>query len=108
MKLSGMRRRQRTRIPSQQQIRLLQVLLDQEGLRHGYELMKATALGPATLYGLLKRLFDEGYVTRDTAVVAGRCRISYRLTEAGARYAERALSEDEYERGALAFQEVKP
>ncbi len=59
--------------------------------------MKSTELGPGTLYGVLKRLFDEGYLHKTTELINGRCRISYRLTEAGVHYAERSLIEDEYE-----------
>ncbi len=96
-----MKRRKRTRVPSQQQVAVLRALL--EGASHGYEMMKGTQVGPGTLYGLLKRLFDEGYVNKSTEVVSGRCRVLYTLTEAGAHYAERALLEDELERGVALY-----
>ncbi|CAN5823181.1 hypothetical protein BH24DEI2_BH24DEI2_09870 [soil metagenome] len=92
--------KRRYRIPSRQQVRVLQALLrcrDQGS--HGYDL-KATALSPATLYGLLKRLHDEGYLSKLEQTVDGRCRLCYTLTRVGLHYAERILLEDEYERGA--------
>ena len=93
--------KRRYRIPSRQQICVLHALLKyrDEG-SHGYDLMKTTALSPATLYGLLKRLYDEGYLNKLEQTVDGRCRLHYRLTEVGLHYAERALLEHEYERGA--------
>lgn len=87
----------RHRVPSPQQILVLAAILEREP-RYGYDLMKATGLGPGTMYGLLKRLHDDGYLVRDTEVVDGRARARYRLTVSGRRYAERALIEDEYER----------
>ena len=92
-----MGRRRRTRVPSPQQIRVLEAILADEP-RYGYDLMKATGLGPGTMYGLLRRLHEDGYLERDTEVIAGRARASYRLTAAGRHYAQRALIEDEYER----------
>ncbi len=43
----------RSRVPSKQQIRVLEVLLDSSA--YGYDMMKALGIGPGTLYGLLKR-----------------------------------------------------
>jgi len=74
-------------------------LTREEESYHGYEIMKETGLGPGTLYGILKRLHDRGYLDKAAELVGGRCRIRYHLTEAGRRYAKRALVEDEYERG---------
>ena len=91
--------RKRTRVASPQQIKILQLLKDQEAEIHGYDMMKATGLGPGTLYGLLKRLSDDGFVSKTAEIVDGRCRIAYCLTLAGLRYAERAILEDEYEQG---------
>ncbi len=88
----------RTRVPSEQQLLLLETFLQSPGPTHGYDLMKATDLGPGTLYGVLKRYFDDGYLERTTAIVQGRNRISYQLTERGLHYAKRALLEAEYER----------
>jgi DNA-binding PadR family transcriptional regulator len=89
----------RTRVPSEQQLLLLETFLRSDGPTHGYDLMKATDLGPGTLYGVLKRYFDDGYLKRSTEIVQGRNRISYELTERGLHYAKRALLEAEYERG---------
>lgn len=88
--------RQRQRLPSKQQLAVLELLLGASA-PHGYDIMKATGLGPGTLYGLLKRLHDEGYLSRQSEVVEGRNRICYQLSERGLRYAERALIEAEYE-----------
>lgn len=88
----------RSRVPSEQQLLLLETLLKSHGPVHGYDLMKTTALGPGTLYGVLKRYFDEGYLKRTTEIVQGRNRISYTLTERGSYYAKRSLLEANYER----------
>jgi DNA-binding PadR family transcriptional regulator len=88
----------RTRVPSEQQLLLLETFLKSSGPTHGYDLMKATDLGPGTLYGVLKRYFGDGYLERHTEIVQGRNRISYILTERGRHYAQRALVEAEYER----------
>jgi DNA-binding PadR family transcriptional regulator len=88
----------RTRVPSEQQLLLLETFLKNDGPTHGYDLMKVTDLGPGTLYGVLKRYFDDGYLERTTEIVQGRNRISYTLTERGVHYAKRSLLEAEYER----------
>ncbi len=85
----------RSRVPSPQQVAVLSCLL--KAGAHGYDLMKATGLGPGTLYGLLKKLYDEGFVTRQSSVVEGRNRVAYELTLAGLHYAERKVLEGEYE-----------
>lgn len=95
-KESEVPQRKRSRVPSPQQLAVLSSLLAGAGA-HGYELMKLTGLGPGTLYGLLKKLYDEGFLQRESRVVGGRNRVSYQLTPAGARYAERMLVEGEYE-----------
>jgi DNA-binding PadR family transcriptional regulator len=91
--------RKRTRIPSEQQLFLLKLLMDSADPVHGYDMMKSSDLGPGTLYGLLKKLFDEGHLHRHSQIVQGRCRISYQLTDKGMHYAKRALLEAELERG---------
>ena len=93
-----MAKRKRTRVPSAQQIKVLKLLLAHTDT-HGYDMMKRLSIGPGTLYGLLKRLTDEGYVQKSAEIVDGRCRIAYRLTVDGVQYAERAILEDEYEQG---------
>ena len=87
----------RYRVPSRQQIRVLELLLASSA--YGYDMMKALGIGPGTLYGLLKRLHDEAYVEKHAEIIDGRCRISYTLTPSGRKYAERALIEHEYEEG---------
>ena len=90
----------RYRLPSAQQVAVLRVLLKSgDSASHGYELMKATNLGPGTLYGMLKRFFDEGYVTKSASLVQGRCRITYTLTAKGVTYAKRAQLDYELEQG---------
>jgi DNA-binding PadR family transcriptional regulator len=89
----------RSRIPSEQQLFLLKLLLDSTDPMHGYDMMKSSDLGPGTLYGLLKKLFEDGHLNRHSDIVQGRCRISYQLTDKGLQYAKRALLEAEYERG---------
>ena len=83
--------RKRSRIPSEQQLFLLKFLLDSANPVHGYDMMKSSDLGPGTLYGLLKKLFDEGHLDRHSEIVQGRCRIRYQLTDKGLHYARRAL-----------------
>ncbi|MGL4610900.1 MAG: PadR family transcriptional regulator [Trueperaceae bacterium] len=96
----------RTRVPSEQQLLLLETFLQSKSPVHGYDLMKATSLGPGTLYGVLKRYFDDGYLKRTTEVVGGRNRIRYELTDRGLHYAKRALVEAEYERGIATTENV--
>jgi DNA-binding PadR family transcriptional regulator len=86
----------RYRTPSPQQVAVLKGLLGRD-CSHGYDLMKLSGLGPGTLYGLLKRLHEEGYLMKRSEVVDGRNRVQYRLNERGLAYAERALFEAEYE-----------
>jgi len=45
--------------------------------RHGYE------LSPGTLYPTLHRLRDQGYLTQQVQVVAGRARKYYTITNKG-------------------------
>ena len=71
----------RYRVPSKQQIRVLEYLLAQSA--YGYDMMKVLNLGAGTLYGLLKRLHDDGHLVKDADIVEGRCRISYTLTPSG-------------------------
>src|SRR5262245_12914433 len=50
--------------------------------RHGYD------VGPGTLYPMLQRLEEAGYLTCHTEVVAGKQRKYYRATAEGARALE--------------------
>jgi DNA-binding PadR family transcriptional regulator len=63
-----------------------------DGPRHGYGIVRSVGdlsdgvvrLGPGTLYGLLDRLCDAGYVAPDRdEVVNGRLRRYYRITDSG-------------------------
>ncbi len=90
--------KKRYRMPSQQQINLLEHILDKEET-YGYEIMTAIKIGPGTLYGLLKKLFDEGYLLKSSTLIDGRNRINYKLSITGIKYAERAIMENEYEQG---------
>lgn len=66
---------------------LLRTLLDQPlAWRHGYELSKATKLQSGTLYPLLIRLSDQGYLESkwvDPAQPGKPPRHAYRLTTTG-------------------------
>ncbi len=66
------------------------------GPRHGYAIMKETAvlsdgrvqLSTSTLYGAIKRLLDQGWIERVAAasgVENGRERKAYQLTDIGRR-----------------------
>jgi PadR family transcriptional regulator, regulatory protein PadR len=54
--------------------------------RHGYD------VGAGTLYPMLHQLEEAGYLTSHTEVVAGKQRIYYRATPAGAAALEEAKS----------------
>jgi PadR family transcriptional regulator, regulatory protein PadR len=87
---------QRNRPPSKQSALLLFALARQpEAWRHGYELSLETGLRAGTLYPLLVRLADRGWLEAEweTTVVTGRPpRHLYRLTTIGLRET-RALAE---------------
>lgn len=51
--------------------------LTQELARHGYD------LSPGTLYPTLHRLYEQGYLDRETRVIDGRVRKYYTLTDKG-------------------------
>lgn len=64
--------------------------------RHGYDLMKATGLVSGTLYPLLMRMAEQGLVEaewREPAQAGRPSRHAYRLTSAGAAFAQKAASE---------------
>ena len=77
----------RNRKPSKQMRALLDVLSQRrQEWRHGYDLMKETALASGTLYPLLMRMTDQGLVEAEWCEPAqpGRpARHAYRLTAAG-------------------------
>ena len=86
---------QRNRPPSKQSASLLFALARDPGAwRHGYELSLETELKAGTLYPLLARLADRGWLDArwETAVPPGRPpRHLYRLTTTGLQEA-RALA----------------
>jgi DNA-binding PadR family transcriptional regulator len=88
---------QRRRRCSSQTLALLEALLEAPGNWHyGYELSKATALKSGTLYPLLMRLHDAGWLEErwEAGRPGGRpARHVYRLTQRGAAWAEQQLAE---------------
>ncbi|MES1196182.1 MAG: PadR family transcriptional regulator [Steroidobacter sp.] len=81
------------RIPntSPQTLRLLDVLLaSRHSWRHGYDLARETELKSGTLYPLLMRLADQGFLESrwETDGDNRRPRHVYRLTAIGATYAK--------------------
>lgn len=87
------------RIPnrSKQTLLVLQSLLDTPtSWKHGYELSQLTDLKSGTLYPLLMRLSEQGFLEDrwEESDVAGRPpRHAYRLTSQGRSFAREALSE---------------
>ena len=80
----------RNRKPSQQTAAVLAALSSPGATwRHGYDLARETGLASGTLYPLLMRLEDRGYLeSRWSEGLAGRpARHLYRITAAGLRYA---------------------
>lgn len=77
---------------------LAALLEDPDGFRYGLDLMAATGLPSGTMYPILRRLQDAGWVTAEweqvDPVAAGRpARRYYRLTPDGAQRAHAALAE---------------
>lgn len=69
---------------------LLAALIDGAGWRHGYELSKETGLKSGTLYPLLMRFAERGWVEArwiETAAPGRPPRHIYRLTAEGRRVA---------------------
>lgn len=86
----------RNRPPSAQARALLEALLAHPTVwRHGYDLAKLAGLSSGTLYPLLIRLHDRGFLEAQWLEPerAGRpARHVYRLTTAGAAYARESPS----------------
>lgn len=84
----------RSRRPSKQMLALLKAFSARpQEWRHGYDLMKETALLSGTLYPLLMRMADQGLVEAEWLEPAqpGRpARHAYRLTAAGVALARAA------------------
>ncbi len=81
------------RRPSEQTRQVLARLLDDPGQwRYGYALAKETGLASGTLYPVLMRLADRGYLETkwETSREGRPPRHLYRLTNAGATYARDA------------------
>lgn len=80
----------RIRRPSKQTVAVLGALAASTGTwRHGYDLSRETGIASGTLYPLLMRLEERGYLeSRWSEGIEGRPpRHLYRLTAAGFRYA---------------------
>jgi len=90
---------QRIRRSSNQTLLLLRGLLDQpRQWRHGYDLSQETGLPSGTLYPILVRLSDRGFLESkwEPAPEPGRPpRHLYRLTAKGSAYARNELEADE-------------
>ena len=86
----------RSRRPSVQTRTVLELLsTDPDRWLHGYELSQKSGIASGTLYPLLMRLADRGYLESEwqQAVAAGRPpRHLYRLTAAGQEYAAQAAA----------------
>ncbi|MEJ3745938.1 PadR family transcriptional regulator [Actinomycetes bacterium KLBMP 9797] len=80
-------------------VKVLSALLEEpDRFRYGLDLMAATGLPSGTLYPLLRRMQDAGWVTAEwerlDPVAAGRpARRYYRLTAEGIERAREALAE---------------
>jgi DNA-binding PadR family transcriptional regulator len=89
----------RTRRSSGQTLSLLKGLLDQpRKWRHGYDLSIQTSLPSGTLYPILVRLEDRGFLESkwEPSPEAGRPpRHLYRLTSKGTAHARGELADDE-------------
>ena len=87
---------QRNRPPSQQAVTVLLVLAeDPAAWRHGYDLCRQTSLKAGSMYPILMRLADRGWLETawETEIPAGRPpRHLYRITESGLAVAMEAES----------------
>lgn len=77
---------------------LAALLEEPDGQRYGLDLMAATGLPSGTMYPILRKLQDGGWVTADweriDPVAAGRpARRYYRLTADGVQWARAALAD---------------
>jgi DNA-binding PadR family transcriptional regulator len=77
------------RRPSRQTTAVLAALAASVDWRHGYDLGRETGLASGTLYPVLRRLEERGYLeSRWSEGIEGRPpRHLYRITSAGLRYA---------------------
>ncbi|HEX3948510.1 MAG TPA: PadR family transcriptional regulator [Steroidobacteraceae bacterium] len=91
----------RDRKPSTQTLSLLGVLLEQpRSWRHGYDISIATAIKSGTLYPILMRLSDRGFLEHkwQGSDTARPPRHVYRLTAGGAAYARAQIAANEWAR----------
>jgi PadR family transcriptional regulator, regulatory protein PadR len=86
----------RVRRSSGQTLNLLQALLDApRAWHHGYELSKATGLLSGTLYPILMRLSDRGFLEhkwQETPEPGRPARHVYRLTAKGVAHAREQIA----------------
>jgi DNA-binding PadR family transcriptional regulator len=95
----------RNRRPSRQTRAVLAALsADPTAWRYGYDLSKETGLASGTLYPLLMRLDQRGFLTArwEPPREGRRARHVYRLTAAGLEYAAEAEREQVRPTGRLA------
>lgn len=79
---------------------LLILLSLAEQPRHGYSILKdveeisdgRVRLSTGTLYGALRRLLDDGWITRHSADDKSRGRQDYRLTARGRKFLQQEIS----------------
>lgn len=86
----------RRRNSSSQAVRLFSALIENPGIwHHGYDLTRRTGLASGTLYPLLMRLHEAGYLeARWEATAPSRPpRHAYRLTASGAAFGHALLAE---------------
>lgn len=97
---------QRQRRPSGQTLKLLRALTDEpRKWHHGYELSKGTGLPSGTLYPILMRLSDRGYLEHKWMAspdAGAPPRHAYRLTAKGIAYSKEQFAQT-MEEGAKPF-----
>lgn len=92
----------RHRRPSPQTRAVLeQFLSDAAEWRHGYDLSTALDIASGSLYPILMRLADRGYLESRWDHGSGRPRHLYRLTGTGTRYALEAVRPAESRRSRI-------
>ena len=91
----------RYRRPSPQTWAVLeQFLAGGDAWQHGYDLSSALGIPSGSLYPILMRLADRGFLESRWDHASGRPRHLYRLTGTGRRYAADARSAGSYQRRA--------
>ena len=80
----------KNRSPSKATRLTLNALVDSPAGMHGYEIMKSAGVKPGTLYPMLARLEDQGFLVSEweASTVSGRPpRHKYSLTASGRKFA---------------------